>query len=680
MLFDMVLTTCPFCGTGCNFYLQVIDGEITDVVPCKTHPVSQGELCVLGRNAHRYLKSDDRLKSPLVKKNGTFSEVTWEEAISIVAENLKKIKEENGPDSIGVLSSAKCTNEENYLIMKFTRGVIGTNNIDHCARLCHASTVAGLAASFGSGAMTNSIDEIEDAECIVVIGSNTTSQHPVISSRVMRAVTKGAKLIVIDPREIPLTKYSHIFLQIYPGTNIALLNGLLNIIIKEDLIDKEFIEERTEGFDKVREIVKEYDLDKVSKITGVNPDLIKEAALTYAKTEKAMILYAMGVTQHTTGTDQVKAVANLAMATGHIGKPSTGVNPLRGQNNVQGACDVGALPDVFTGYQRVEIEEVRRKFEEAWGVSLSERPGLTVVEMMQGALDGSIKGMMIVGENPMVSDPDIGHVKEALSNLDFLVVQDIFMTETAELADVVLPACVFSEKEGTFTGTDRRVQRVRKAIDPLFNSKPDWEITSLIAREMGAEGFEFSSPEEIMKEIASLTPSYGGITYARLDKGEVLQWPCLDEKHPGTPILHKDQFARGKGRFFPVEYIEPPELPDDEYPYLLNTGRVPFHFHTGTITRRIERLDNEVPEGRVDIHPEDAKEIGVEEGEMVKVISRRGAISLKVRISKEVEPGTVFIPMHFAESAANVLTDTRLDPEAKIPSLKVSAVKIEKAA
>lgn len=675
---DMVLTTCPFCGTGCNFYLQVMDGEIVDVVPSKTHAVAQGQLCVLGRNAHRYIKHKDRLTTPLMRKGDSFVEISWPEAYRHIAGAFKGIKEKYGPDALGVYASAKCTNEENYVIMKFARGVLGTNNVDHCARLCHASTVVGLAATFGSGAMTNSIPEIEDADCILVMGSNTTSQHPIIAGRVMKAKGRGAKLLVIDPRKIPLTEYADLFLQLTPGSNVALLNGMLRILIEQGLIDEKFIAERTEGFDELKKKVQEYTPEKVEGITGIPPALLEQAALMYGKAEKAMILYAMGVTQHSTGTEQVKAIANLAMATGNIGRPSSGVNPLRGQNNVQGACDMGALPNVMSGYQVVASAEVRKKFETAWGMPIPDKPGLTVVEMTEQAHNGAIKGMMIVGENPMVCDPDINHVRESLKRLEFLVVQDIFLTETAQLAHIVLPACSFAEKEGTFTNTDRRVQRVRKAIEPLGESKADWLVISELAQEMGSTAFGYSSAEQIMQEIASVTPSYGGISYDRLDRGEVLQWPCLDANHPGTPILHQEKFVRGKGLFTCVDYTPAEELPDDEYPYLLTTGRVPFHFHGGSMTRRIEKLHLEVPTGFVEVNPRDAMHLQLKDNDKVKLSSRRGSITIEAKVSEAVAPGVIFVPMHFAECAANVLTDRHLDKDAKIPPFKVCAVRMAK--
>ncbi len=679
MRFDMILTTCPFCGTGCNMYLEVIDNEIVGVTPLKEHPISKGRLCVLGRNAHRFVSHPERLKKPLKKVNGRFVEIEWDEAIKEIASRLKEIKETYGPDSIGILSSAKCTNEENYLMMKFARAVIGTNNIDHCARLCHASTVTGLAASFGAGAMTNSIPEIPHADCMLITGSNPTSQHPIISGWMMEAKKKGSKLIVIDPREIPISLQADLYLQIKPGTNIAMFNGLANVIIEKGLADIDFIKSRTEGFEEFKQKVKEYTLERVSEITGVAPELIEQAAVMYGSAESAMIFYAMGITQHRSGTDNVKSIANLALLTGNVGRPSSGVNPLRGQNNVQGACDMGALPNVLTGYRATTDEKARRFFEDHWGTSIPEKPGLTIVEMTNAAHEGNLKAMLIMGENPAVTDPNITHVKEALEKLDFLAVIDIFLTETAQLADLVLPAASFAEKEGTFTNTDRRVQRVRKAINPLGESKPDWEIICMLANEMGASGFDFSSPNEIMDEIRQVTPQYKGISYDRLDNGESLQWPCPDENHPGTQYLHAKEFPRGRGKFFALDHQQPHELPSEDYPFTLTTGRVPFHWHSGSVTRRIEPLHNEVPTGFVDISEEDAKKLGIKTGDIVTITSRRGSIKVKAHVSDGIRPGIVFVPMHFIECAANILTDNKgLDPIAKIPELKVSAVNIRK--
>jgi formate dehydrogenase alpha subunit len=527
--------------------------------------------------------------------------------------------------------------------------------------------------------MTNSIDGIAGSDCILVMGSNTTCNHPMIASKIMKAKKKGAKLIVIDTRRIPLCQYADLFLQLKPGTLIALLNGMIRILIEKGLVDEAFVRDRTEGFDDIKVKVGEFTSEKVSEITGIGPALLERAAAMYARARNGSILYCLGVTQHTTGTDNVKAVANLAMAAGHIGRPGTGVNPLRGQNNVQGACDMGALPNVLTGYQPVADPSVRDRFGQHWGLPVPETPGITVVEMIDAAARGAIKAMYIVGENPMLTDPDTGYVRKALDALQFLVVQDIFLTETAKLADVVLPACSFAEKEGTFTNTDRRVQRVRKAIEPVGESKPDWLIVSELAQRMGYDNFTYDSPERIFQEIRALTPSYAGITYDRLDRGEVLHWPCPNEEHAGTPILHQAQFTRGRGKFFALDYAPPHELPDSDFPFLLTTGRIPFHYHSGSMTRRIERLNQEAPTGFAVIHPADARNLQVENGQTISVTSRRGNISIIAQVSDEIEPGMVFIPMHFAECAANVLTDaSRLDPVSKIPDYKVCAVKIEK--
>jgi formate dehydrogenase alpha subunit len=675
---DFVLTVCPFCGCGCQFYLQVLDNEITGVVPCKTDEISEGKPCIKGRNAADFINHPDRLKTPLAKRNGKFEPISWDEALNIVTKQLGKKKQKYGADSVGVLASAKCTNEENFLMMKFARAIIGTNNVDHCARLCHASTVVGLAKAFGSGAMTNSIPEVEGSDCIFVIGSNTIEQHPLISSRVLRAKEKGGRLIVADPRRTPIVQFADVYLPHKPGTDVCLLNGIMNLILSWDLADKDFIAQQTEGFEELEKKVKEYPPGRVCEITGVDQAALENAARIYGEAERASILYAMGITQHTTGVDNVESCANLAMLTGNIGRESTGVNPLRGQNNVQGACDMGALPNVYSGYQLVTDRKARAKFEKAWGVKLPEKVGLTVTEMTDAALKGSLKAMYIMGENPMLSDPDINHVKKALSSLDFLVVQDIFLSETAQFAHVVLPGCSFAEKEGTFTATDRRVQRVRKAIEPIGNSKPDWLIISELAKKMGGKGFNYKSAEEIMEEIAQLTPSYAGISYERLDNGEVLAWPCASKEHLGTRFLHKDAFVRGKGQFFAVDYKEPAELPDKEYPFILTTGRLMFQYHTGTMTRRVPALERELPTGFVEINTIDAKKMSVAQGEKVKVKSRRGEIEIKALVTDGIRPGVVFIPFHFAECAANELTGRNIDPEAKIPEFKVCAVKISK--
>ncbi|MBN1289961.1 MAG: formate dehydrogenase subunit alpha, partial [Actinobacteria bacterium] len=528
------------------------------------------------------------------------------------------------------------------------------------------------------GAMTNSIDDIEKADAILVIGSNTTEAHPIIALRVKKAVMEhDCKLIVAEPRHIRLCYYADSWIQHKPGTDVALINGMMNVIIAEDLFDKEFVRERTENFEELKKTVSGYPLDKVENITGVPAELVKEAALTYAGAENAAILYAMGITQHITGTDNVKTLANLAMLTGNLGKEGAGVNPLRGQNNVQGACDLGSLPNVYTGYQKVEDQAAREKFEHAWGASLPDKNGLTVTEMMSGALSGTVKAMYIIGENPMMSDPDIKHVGEALENLEFLVVQDIFMTETAKYADVVLPSASFAEKEGTFTNTDRNVQRIRKAVSPPGEALSDLEIIARISEAMGRT-MENTDASRVMDEIAELTPSYGGISYKRLDRGEVLHWPCPEADHPGTPILHIGKFPRGKGLFNPAEYIEPAESPDKEYPFILTTGRRLMQYHTGTMTRKVKGINEIDPRGKVWINTEDASSLDIDTGNLIKVATRRNEIEIVAQVSDNVPPGLIFIPFHYAESPANALTGANVDPVSKIPEYKVSAARISK--
>lgn len=524
--------------------------------------------------------------------------------------------------------------------------------------------------------MTNSIDEIESSDIIFVIGSNTTENHPVIGSKIKRAVNKGTKLILADPRDIELVSISDICLHQKPGSDAALINGLIHVIIKEELYDKKFVEERTENFDIMASVIEDYTPEKVEQITGIPAKDIIEAARLFASEERGSIYYAMGITQHSNGTDNVLALANLAMVTGNVGKEGTGVNPLRGQNNVQGACDMGALPNVYPGYQPVNKQEVREKFEKAWKTELPDKAGLTAVEIFNEA-GKQIKGVYIFGENPAMSDPDQNHIIEALKALDFLVVQDIFLTDTAQYADVVLPGVCYAEKDGTFTNTERRVQRIRKAVSPPGNARDDWKIICDLAKNMGYD-MSYKSPSEIMDEIASVTPSYGGIRYSRLD-GTGLQWPCPDVTHPGTRFLHADKFARGLGKFTPIAHRAPEEEPDEEFNFVLMTGRMLYHYHTGTMTRRSKALNEHRPDAYVEINSEDAKRLGIRDNDRVKVISRRGGVETYAMVGERVMPGQLFMPFHYAESPANRLTNAKaLDPVAKIPEYKVSAVKLEK--
>jgi formate dehydrogenase alpha subunit len=676
-----VVTTCPYCGVGCQLELWIINDQIVKVKGAESVP-NYGAACVKGRFGLDFVQRPDRLTKPLVRKDGKLVECSWDEALDLVAEKLGAIKKEHGPAALAGLSSAKCTNEENFVFQKFVRTAFGSNNVDHCARLCHASTVAGLARSFGSGAMTNSIEELEHAEVILVTGSNTTETHPVIATRIKKAVLfHGAKLIVIDPRKIDLVKYTEkyggLWLRQKNGSDVAWANGMMNVIISEGWLDEEFIKTRTEDFEALKKIVTGYTPEKVEKITGIPAKLLQAAARLYAKAKGASIVYSMGITQHTTGTDNVMSMANLAMLTGNLGRESVGVNPLRGQNNVQGSCDMGALPNVYPGYQAVTDAAIKEKFEKAWGVTLDDKVGLTVIEIMHQAAEGKIKGLYIMGENPMVSDPDLGHVKKALENLDFLVVQDIFLTETALLADVVLPVASFAEKQGTFTNTERRSLWVEKAVPAPGEARIDWEVIRDVSTRMGYK-MEYNSLEDIVSEVNRLVPQYGGITYERLLNGEKLQWPCPNPEHPGTKFLHRDKFTRGLGKFFAIDYIPPAEWPDVTYPFLLSTGRLLYHYHTGSMSRRTVALPLYVPGPYMEMHPQDMKKMAIADHEQVKVSSRRGAIVIEARESDRVDTGSVFITFHFAEAAANLLTNDAFDPIAKIPEFKVAACQIEK--
>ena len=525
--------------------------------------------------------------------------------------------------------------------------------------------------------MTNSIDELEYTDLILATGTNTTENHPVIGVKVKRATKRGTKLIVIDPREIDLVKYADIWLRQKPGTDVAVFNGLMNVIINEGLYAKDYVKDRTEGFDALKKVVEKYTPEKVEKISGIPAEDLKKAARMYAGAKSASIIYAMGITQHITGTDNVKSTANLSMLCGNVGIEGGGVNPLRGQNNVQGACDMGGLPNVYPAYQQVANEDVRKKFETVWNAQLSPKPGLTLMEMMMAAGKGDIKAIYIMGENPLLSDPDLQHVKKELKKLDLLITQDLFLTETAQLADVVLPVAAFAEKEGTFTNTERRVQRVRKAIDAPGEAKTDWDVICSIASKMGYE-MTYSSAKDIFEEVRKVTPSYAGITYDRLEKGGI-QWPCPTPEHQGTKFLHKDKFSRGLGLFTALEYIPPDELPDKDYPFLLSTGRVLYHYHTGTMTTRAKGLSERYPESLVEINPVDADKLKIADGQKVKVTSRRGTVEAKATITRKSAPGSIFMNFHFAEASVNLLTNPALDPIGKIPEYKVCAVKLEAA-
>ncbi|MEO1784643.1 formate dehydrogenase subunit alpha [Thermodesulfobium sp. 4217-1] len=679
--FKKTETVCAYCGVGCNLALyKDKNNNLVMARAVENKDPNRGRLCVKGRYGYEYVNSFERLTKPLIKEDGIFREASWEEAIDYTANRLLEIKEKYGPDSIGVLGSARCTNEDNYIIQKFARAALGTNNIDHCARLCHSSTVTGLGKAFGAGAATNPISDIENADVMFIIGSNTTETHPVIAQFIKENKKKrGAKLIVCDPRNTDIAKYADTFIQHYPGTDVILLNAMMKIIVDQELTDKEFIANHTEGFERLLKILENFNIDDASKITGVDKKLIEEAAIVYAKGPNSMIFYTMGITQHHVGVDNVLSIANLALITGHIGKEGNGIDPLRGQSNVQGACDVGVLPDVYTGYQRVTDEFARKKFEDFWKVDLPKNTGYAVSQFGDLTLEGKLKAVYTMGENPMVTEADVRHVKESLGKLEFLAVQDIFLSETAEIADVVFPAKAAYEKSGTFTNTERRVQLLRPARNPSPSVKDDWKIVCEVATRMGYS-MHYKDEEMIWNEIRELTPSLKGITYERLEENS-LQWPCPDETHTGTKILHYNgNFKRpnGKALISGVEFHPPIEIPDDKYPFILTTGRMLFHYHSRNETRRVKVLENFVPENFVEINPEDAKELNLKNKDKVKIRTRRGEIVVKVKISTKPKRGVIFVSFHFSETNANILTINALDPEAKIPEYKACACAIEK--
>lgn len=671
-----VVTVCPYCGVGCQLMLKVKEDRIISTSPDKEGPVNRGQACIKGHfGLEEIVHHPDRLAAPLIRRSGKLEEATWEEALDLVAARFTEIKNKSGPNSLGALSSSRCTNEENYLVQKLARAVFGTNNVDNCARVCHAPSVTGLAACFGSGAATNSFDQIVDADVLFVIGSNTTEAHPIVSLKMIKAASKGAKIIVADPRKIELVDRASVWLHLRPGTNIALLNGMMNVILRDELEDRDFIARRTEGFEEFRKVVDEYPPKRAAKITGVAKEDIIEAARLYAKAKKAMIIYSLGITEHITGTANVMSIGNLAMLTGNVGRRSTGVMPLRGQNNVQGACDMGALPNAYVGYQPVSDPNIQSKFEEAWKVKLSATPGQTSTQMLDGLKEGRIRGLYILGEDPAQTDPDTNRVRDSLGALDFLVVQEIFPTETTNYADVVLPAASFAECDGTFTNGERRIQRVNKAI-PAICGLENWQTICRIAQKMGYP-MNYSHPSEIMDEIAALAPIFAGVSFTRLGT-RGLQWPCTSIEHPGTETLHVEKFSRGLGKFNAVEHKFPAEQPDPNYPLILTTGRRREHYNCGSMTRRSSGIMWIYPEEAIEISPADAKELGVEDGEMVLVSSRRGAVRTKARVTDKSLRGVAFMSFHYRDVLTNLLTNAALDPQAKTPEYKACAIRIEK--
>lgn len=683
---------------GCQVDLNIKDGRIFRVdAPFDVAP-NYGRLCVKGRFGLDFVHHPTRLTVPLIRRTPQRSghrtpatgpddwrEASWDEALDLVAARLSEIRDQHGPDSIAAAACAKATNEDTYLLQKFMRAVIGTNNVDHCSRLCHAGSVAGLQLALGTSAMSNSIAEMADLECFIVTGSNTTETHPVIATFLKQAVERnGARLIVADPRQIEMTRFAELWLRQRPGTDTALFAAMAHVIVHEKLTDAAFVAARTEGFAEYAASLADQTPEWAEGITGVPADDIRAAARIYAGAKAAAIYWGMGISQSTHGSDNALTLINLALLCGHVGRPGTGLNPLRGQNNVQGCSDSGGLPNVYTVYQPVTDAAVRARFEAAWGAALPAHPGLTMTEIVDGALTGDVQAFYVMGENPLMSEPNLNHARHAIENLAFLVVQDIFLNETGVYADVILPATSFAEKDGTFTNSDRRVQRVRAAIPPPGQARADWAIIADLANRVMAQTdalrttqYAYPNPNTIWDEMRSVSPDLGGITYARLEREGGMHWPCPSAEHPGTPYLFAEDFPRGRGKFWPVAFATASELTDDDYPFVLSTGRVLYQWHGGTMTR-ISALDAAWPACTVEMHPSDVDRLGLATGDRVAVSSRRGALTARLLVTGRSPAGVIFIPFHFAEAAANLLTDNRLDPRAKIPDYKVCAVRVGK--
>ncbi len=686
-----ISSACPYCGVGCLLTFNVKDNTIL-YVNGRDGPANHSRLCVKGRYGFDYVHHPDRLTKPLIRRSGMaktprllkqdelttyFRGASWEEALDHAAAGLRQICDEQGPQALAGFGSAKGSNEEAYLFQKLVRTGFGTNNVDHCTRLCHASSVAALLECIGSGAVSNPVEDVKDAEVIIVIGARPTVNHPVAATFIKNAAKAGKKLIVMDPYRSDLARYATYFVQFRSDTDVPLLNAMMHTIIAEDLHNKEYIKKYTEGFEALCATIIRYSPEKVAPICGVSSELIKQVARTYAKASASIIFWGMGISQHVHGTDNARCLISLALLTGQVGRPGTGLHPLRGQNNVQGASDVGLIPMVYPDYQRVDSPEVRAKFEALWGTKLDPHPGLTVVEIMNAIHRGKLHGMYIMGENPAMSDPNLNHAREALAMLDHLVVQDIFFTETAGFADVILPASAFPEKTGTFTNTDRRVQLGRQAIDPPGEARQDLWIIQEIARRMGLD-WNYAGPNEVFEEIRKATPSIAGMTWERLEREDSLTYPLENEGDPGEPVIFKEGFPTktGKGRFVPAEYIKAAELPDNDYPYIFITGRQLEHWHTGSMTRHATVLDAIEPEPVISIHPRDLDALGAKPGDVIKVESRRGKVEGRARADTGMQPGSIFMAFCYNEAAANLLTTEALDPYGKIPEFKYCAVRV----
>jgi formate dehydrogenase alpha subunit len=698
----IVSTVCPFCGVGCNLELHVRDGFIYKVTSPFESVVNHGNLCVKGRFGYDFIYNPQRVTVPLIRKTpqrpgertqafdlSEWREVSWDEALDYVADRLVEIYRREGSHAMAVYCCAKATNEDNYLLQKMFRALFRTNNVDHCTRLCHAASVVALQMAIGSAAMSNTAAEVIENDVFILTGSNPTENHPIIALQMKAAVRKhGAKLIVVDPRRIEMVDYATLYLPIKPGTDVPVFSAMAHVILKEGLYNRQFIADRTENFDAFAASMEKFTPEYAESISGVDRNLIIEAARLYATAKNAAIYWALGIPESSHGVANALSLINLALLTGHIGRRGTGLNPLRGQNNVQGASDSGAMPWHYPGYQRVDVEQNARRWEQAWHIEpggLSRELGLTTTEILSSVGQGGVRALYIMGENPMMSEPNLNHTRKKMQELEFLVAQDLFINESGAFADVFLPAASWAEKEGTFTNTDRRVQRVRQVIPPRGQSRPDWEIICDLAKRIEKRlgrpqtaYWDYRHPSEVLEEMGRYVPEYAGVTYERLEREGGLQTPVWDHQHPGTPYLFADTFPRGRGKFHPLEYAPNAEMPDEDYPFVLSTGRVLEHWHGGTLTRH-SWLDDLFPEPLVDIHPGDAARLGIQDGDAVRVTSRRGSIVLRAHITPKTNPGVVFIPFHFREAAANLLTHDILDPQAKIPEYKAAVVRVTKA-
>jgi formate dehydrogenase major subunit/formate dehydrogenase alpha subunit len=676
-------TTCPYCGVGCQVEPEIRQGRVVRVL-APDIPPNHGALCVKGRFGLDFPFSGKRLLYPMVRerKGAPLRRATWEEALDLVAARFLEVLEKKGPQALAVFPSAKTTNEEVYLAQKLARVLLSTNHVDHCSRLCHSSSTAALSRSLGGASMTNPIEDIWQTDLFLVVGSNTTETHPVIAAMIKKRVRQGARMIVVDPRYTGMAEAATLWLRVRPGTDVFLLNAMARLVLEEGLWDRAYVEARTEGFQEWVESLGPYTLEAAQEVTGVPQERIAEAARLYATTPKAGAYWAMGVTQHAKGTATAQALVNLALLTGKVGREGAGLNPLRGQNNVQGAGDMGALPDVLPGYLKVADEGARRRYEALWGVPLPKEPGLRMTEVYEAIPE--VEAIYLIGEDPVTSEPYQDHLKAKLEELPFLVVQDILENETTPFAHVVLPAASFLEKDGTFTNTDRRVQRVRKLLDPPGEARPDWWITQelgkRLAQALGRPWALYEGPEAIWEEVRRAIPEMmGGVSYTRLER-EGVRWPCPREDHPGEAVLFRERFntPSGKARFFPAPYTPPAEAPSPDYPLTLSTGRVLFHWHGGTLSRN-SQLERAYPELKVEVNPKDAQRLGLADGEPVYVVSRRGRIRARAWVTERTPEGVVYAPFHFTEAPANRLTLNALDPISRIPEYKVSAVRLEKA-